>query len=83
MLRWHAELAELKEITTGLSALSPTKALWKLSDSDLVAVGNASISAGSNVKIVKWVNQNDVLGHSSVKAFLTQGGTNSFNEVSA
>ena len=73
----------MKEIATGLSALAPTKALWKLSDSDLVAVGNASISAGSNVKIVKWLNQNDVLGHPSVKAFLTQGGTNSFNEVGA
>ena len=60
MLRWHAEVAELKEIATGLSALAPTKALWKLSDSDLVAVGNASISAGSNVKTVKWVNQNDI-----------------------
>jgi hypothetical protein len=76
-------VAELKEIATGLSALAPTKALWKLSDSDLVAVGNESISAASNVKIVKWVNQNDVLGHPSVKVFLTQGGTNSFNEVSA
>ncbi|DBB18915.1 TPA: UDP glucuronosyltransferase 2, polypeptide A3 [Trebouxia sp. C0006] len=75
------EVAELKEIATGLSALAPTKALWKLSDSDLVAVGNESISAGSNVKIVKWVNQNDVLGHPNVKVFLTQGGTNSFNEA--
>ena len=77
-----AEVAELKAIAQGLSAVAPAKALWKLSDSDRVALGNSSISVGSNVKIVKWVNQNDVLGHPSVKAFFTQGGTNSFNEVS-
>ncbi|DBB18919.1 TPA: UDP glucuronosyltransferase 5, polypeptide G1, variant 3 [Trebouxia sp. C0006] len=76
------EVAELKAIAQGLSAVAPAKALWKLSDSDRVALGNSSISVGSNVKIVKWVNQNDVLGHPSVKAFFTQGGTNSFNEVS-
>ncbi|KAL0043379.1 hypothetical protein WJX79_003197 [Trebouxia sp. C0005] len=74
------ELAELKAIAQGLSGVAPAKALWKLSDSDQVALGNASISVGSNVKIVKWVNQNDVLGHPRVKAFFTQGGTNSFNE---
>lgn len=76
-----AEVAELKAIAQGLSAIAPAKALWKLSDSDRVALGNASISVGRNVKIVKWVNQNDVLGHPQVKAFFTQGGTNSFHEV--
>ena len=76
-----AEVAELKAIAQGLSAIAPAKALWKLSDSDRVALGNASISVGHNVKIVKWVNQNDVLGHPKVKVFFTQGGTNSFNEV--
>ena len=80
-IAWCAELAELKAIAQGLSGVAPAKALWKLSDSDQVALGNASISVGSNVKIVKWVNQNDVLGHPRVKAFFTQGGTNSFNEV--
>lgn len=74
-------MAELKAIAKGLSGVAPAKALWKLSDSDQVALGNSSISVGSNVKIVKWVNQNDVLGHPSVRAFFTQGGTNSFNEV--
>ena len=76
-----AEVAELKALAQGLSAIAPAKALWKLSDSDRVALGNASISVGHNVKIVKWVNQNDVLGHPKVKVFFTQGGTNSFNEV--
>jgi hypothetical protein len=80
-IAWCAEVAELKAIAKGLSGVAPAKALWKLSDSDQVALGNASVSVGSNVKIVKWVNQNDVLGHPRLKAFFTQGGTNSFNEV--
>ena len=77
-----AEAAELIQIAQGLSAIAPTKALWKLSESDLVAFGNGSLPVGSNVKIVQWAPQNDVLGHPSVKAFFTQGGANSFNEVS-
>ena len=76
-----AEAAELRAIAQGLSALAPAKVLWKLSDSDLVMLENSSLSVGSNVKIVKWAPQNDVLGHPSVKAFFTQGGANSFNEV--
>ena len=68
-----AEAAELRAVAQGLSAIAPTKALWKLADSDLVQFGNNSLPVGSNVKIVKWVNQNDVLGipvskHSSHKA---------------
>ena len=76
-----AEAAELHAIAKGLSAIAPTKALWKLAESDLIAIGNTSLSVGSNVKITKWVPQNDVLGHPNVKIFFTQGGTNSFNEV--
>ena len=77
----HAEAAELNAIAKGLAAVAPTKVLWKLSESDLVESKNMSLSIGSNVKIVKWVPQNDVLGHRNVKVFFTQGGSNSFNEV--
>lgn len=76
------ELAELKAIAQGLSAIAPAKVLWKLADSDLVMVGNASLLVADNIKVVKWAPQNDVLGHPNVKAFFTQGGTNSFNEAS-
>ena len=77
----HAEEAELKAIAQGLSAVAPAKVLWKLAKSDLVSMSNSSLPVGSNVKIVAWAPQNDVLGHPSVKAFFTQGGSNSFNEV--
>ena len=65
----------------GLSAMAPAKVIWKLADSDLADVSNSSFMVGDNVRIVKWAPQNDVLGHPNVKAFFTQGGTNSFNEV--
>ena len=78
-----SEIAELRAIAQGLAAIAPTKALWKLSDTDLVMLGNSTLNLGSNVKTVKWAPQNDVLGHPSVKAFYTQGGANSFNEVSS
>lgn len=68
-------------MAAGLSALAPAKVIWKLADSDLVHVSNSSLTVGDNVKIVKWAPQNNVLGHPQVKAFFTQGGTNSFNEV--
>ncbi len=77
----HVEAAELEAIAQGLSAVAPTKVLWKLSDSDLVESGNITLSPPNNVKIVKWAPQNDVLGHPNVKVFFTQGGANSFNEV--
>lgn len=78
----HAEVAELRAIEQGLAAMAPTKALWKLSDTDRVMLNNSSLPVSSNIKVVKWAPQNDVLGHPNVKAFFTQGGANSFNEVS-
>ncbi|KAL3149969.1 UDP-glycosyltransferase [Trebouxia sp. C0009 RCD-2024] len=72
---------ELKQLAVGLSALAPTQVIWKLADSDLLHVGNDSVAVGDNVRIVKWAPQNDILGHPNVKAFFTQGGTNSFNEA--
>ncbi len=34
-----------------------------------------------NVLLVGWVNQNDLLGDSRIKAFITHGGTNSVSEA--
>lgn len=78
----HAEVGELRAVAQGLSAIAPAKVLWKLSDTDLVILKNSSLPVGSNIKVVKWAPQNDVLGHPNLKAFYTQGGANSFNEVS-
>ncbi len=51
----------------------PFHVLWK-------HVGSIPENLGSNVKIVSWFPQNDVLGHSSTKVFVTHGGLNSFLE---
>lgn len=72
------------QIAKGLSALAPVKVIWKLAEQDLQVVGlsNLTLQVGGNVKIVSWAPQNDLLGHPNVRAFFTQGGMNSFNEVS-
>ena len=77
----RAEESELRDLAKGLSA-APYKVLWKLSNDDsLFLEGKPPLQVGSNVKIVKWCPQNDVLGHPQTKVFVTQGGTNSFMEV--
>ena len=40
-----------------------------------------SLPLGSNIKIIKWAPQNDILGHPAVGVFLTQGGINSLYEA--
>ena len=40
-----------------------------------------SLSLASNIKIVDWVPQNDVLGHTAVQAFVTHSGGNSVYEA--
>ena len=64
-----------------LAAVAPLSVLWKLSaaDQQLLGVGNVTLS--HNIRLIEWAPQNDVLGHPATRAFLTQAGTNSFNEV--
>ncbi|DBB07554.1 TPA: hypothetical protein ACH3X3_009010 [Trebouxia sp. C0006] len=72
---------ELLSMVRGLSAL-PNPVLWKL-DSQMLP-GNTtllSLQLGSNIKIIKWAPQNDILGHPAVGVFLTQGGINSLYEA--
>ncbi len=79
----HAEVPELKAIAKALSAIAPTKVVWKLAkqDLELVGVNSSDLNLGDNILLSDWVPQNDLLGHPNIKAFFTQGGTNSFNEV--
>lgn len=59
-------------IADGLSQLS-VAVLWKYS-------GDMPNNIGSNIKIVSWIPQNDILGHPSTKLFVTHCGLNSFLE---
>ena len=46
--------------------------------------GNLSLNdlpLGPNIKTIDWAPQNDILGHPSVGAFVTQGGINSMHEA--
>ena len=76
-----AEPHELEALSAALTAIAPVKALWKLTESDQRMLRANNIAPGSNVWLVEWVPQNDLLAHPALKAFLTQGGTNSFLEV--
>ena len=40
-----------------------------------------SLHLSGNIWLTDWAPQNDVLGHPSVAAFVTQGGTNSIQEA--
>ena len=78
-----AEMHELTAIRDGLAAIAPVKVIWKLHPSDLVALNEtgAHLDIPANVKVAHFVPQNSLLGHPQVKAFASQGGTNSFLEV--
>lgn len=51
----------------------PNKILWKF-DEEIVGKSD-------NVKIMKWIPQQDVLRHKNVKLFITQGGLQSMEEA--
>ncbi|VEN58107.1 unnamed protein product [Callosobruchus maculatus] len=51
----------------------PYKVLWKL-DMEFAKTPN-------NVKVVKWLPQQDVLRHPNIKLFITQGGMQSLQEA--
>lgn len=40
-----------------------------------------SLGLASNIWLVPWLPQNDVLGHAGVKVFVTQAGINSMYEA--
>ena len=70
-----------------LGALAPTPVLWKLTAADQAQLGVGEVGGAGNttlprnIRLIEWAPQNDVLGHPATKVFLTQAGTNSFNEV--
>ena len=79
-----AEVHELKAIRDALAAIAPIKAIWKLHPTDLISLEerNVSLDIPANVMVTHFAPLNSLLGHPKMRAFLTQGGTNSFLEAS-
>ncbi|KAM9856125.1 UDP-glucuronosyltransferase 2B31-like [Aulostomus maculatus] len=65
---------ELTETIASAFANLPQKVLWR-------HVGERPATLENNTMIVKWLPQNDVLGHPKTKVFVTHGGTNGIYEA--
>lgn len=55
--------------------------VWKLNPSDKAMLQKHNLSIPANVHAVEYTPQNDLLGHPALRAFVTQGGSNSALEV--
>ncbi|KAM9837768.1 UDP-glucuronosyltransferase 1A5-like [Aulostomus maculatus] len=65
-----------EEITSEIAAAFaqiPQKVIWR-------HVGERPKNLGNNTLIMKWIPQNDLLGHPKIKAFVAHGGTNGIYE---
>ena len=76
----HAEPELLKGIFEAVTPLRQT-VIWKLSEKDQKLLKALELELPQHVHPVKFVPQNDLLGHPAVQAFVTQGGSNSMYEV--
>uniref|UniRef100_A0A3B3U8S6 UDP-glucuronosyltransferase n=1 Tax=Poecilia latipinna TaxID=48699 RepID=A0A3B3U8S6_9TELE len=52
----------------------PQKVIWRFD-------GEKPSTLGKNTKLVKWLPQNDLLGHPKTKVFIAHGGTNGMYEA--
>ncbi|KAG5839353.1 hypothetical protein ANANG_G00204110 [Anguilla anguilla] len=66
--------SELAEDIASVFAQLPQKVIWRY-------VGPRPSSLGNNTLLVKWMPQNDLLGHPKTKAFVAHGGTNGVQEA--
>jgi hypothetical protein len=65
-----------------MSALQPVRFVWKGSKDHQAALAAATnVTQLENVWMSDWVPQNDLLGHPSVRVFVTQGGYLSMGEA--
>lgn len=65
------------EITSEIAAAFaqlPQKVIWRY-------VGERPNNLGNNTLLVKWIPQNDLLGHPKIKAFVAHGGNNGVYEA--
>uniref|UniRef100_A0A3Q3GN57 UDP-glucuronosyltransferase n=1 Tax=Labrus bergylta TaxID=56723 RepID=A0A3Q3GN57_9LABR len=65
---------ELSEIIASAFANLPQKVVWR-------HVGKRPATLGNNTMLVKWLPQNNLLGHPKTKVFVTHGGTNGIYEA--
>ncbi|KAM7405258.1 hypothetical protein PAMP_012533 [Pampus punctatissimus] len=65
---------EKSEIIASAFANLPQKVVWR-------HIGERPVTLGNNTMLVEWLPQNDILGHSKTKVFVTHGGTNSIYEA--
>ncbi|XP_034532668.1 UDP-glucuronosyltransferase 2B20-like [Notolabrus celidotus] len=65
---------EVTEAIAAAFARLPQKVVWKF-------VGEKPSSLGNNTLLVKWLPQNDLLGHPKTRAFVAHGGTNGMYEA--
>ncbi|XP_063077021.1 UDP-glucuronosyltransferase 2A2-like [Engraulis encrasicolus] len=63
------------EIAAGFARL-PQRVIWRYSD-----LSEPPRNLGNNTLLVKWMPQNDLLGHPKTRAFVAHGGTNGIYEA--
>ncbi|XP_022607900.1 UDP-glucuronosyltransferase 2C1-like isoform X2 [Seriola dumerili] len=64
---------DVTEAIAAAFAELPQKVVWRF-------VGEKPSSLGNNTLLVKWLPQNDILGHPKTRAFVAHGGTNGMYE---
>uniref|UniRef100_A0A8C5GI97 UDP-glucuronosyltransferase n=1 Tax=Gouania willdenowi TaxID=441366 RepID=A0A8C5GI97_GOUWI len=65
---------EVMQVFASAFANIPQKVVWRFN-------GKAPEGLGNNTMLLKWLPQNDLLGHPKTKAFVTHGGTNGIYEA--
>ncbi|XP_039632071.1 UDP-glucuronosyltransferase 2C1-like [Polypterus senegalus] len=61
------------EVAAGLAKI-PQRVIWRY-------VGKKPSMLGNNTMLLEWLPQNDLLGHSKIKAFIAHGGENGLYEA--
>ncbi|XP_044213785.1 UDP-glucuronosyltransferase 2C1-like isoform X1 [Thunnus albacares] len=65
---------DIAEEIAAAFAQMPQKVVWRY-------MGQRPANLGNNTLLVKWLPQNDLLGHPKTRVFVTHGGTNGVQEA--